>query len=414
MRRIVHTRGSTCSQVIPALDATAIFTATLVLTDGDATTPRPLLVTPPDASGRRTLTLNETVAGDYSLAVMLGSTPLAGSPYAVTVIARAPVGAITVALGRDIADGHDLVAGGVAVVMIDAWDAFGNAAYVDVESDVSVAFSLQPGGRQVVRGVVQFEAALESEGDEARGAWRASANLTAAGTYSVSVLVLGQRRCVDEADEGAEAATCVPDVEVVPGRSVASASLMTGAGVNDMTAGAAALLRVVPLDRWGNHADWVHSSIDLRYQLTATRVVNSSDPSQVCKICRARSNEPPFAWVITCPPHDVETRTLRLASCMYGVCAQGHEAVVVGPTALQYSTWDDAHELAYTLTRAGVYDVAVEMLEPRWYQETSYLVTRRPVRCASPLVPRPPHLARRLPFDFRPSRPHHRQRRYHA
>lgn len=84
---------------------------------------------------------------------------------------------------------------------------------------------------------------------------------------------------------------------------------------------------------------------------------------------------------------------------MYGVCAQGHEAVVVGPTALQYSTWDDAHELAYTLTRAGVYDVAVEMLEPRWYQETSYLVTRRPVRCASPLVPRPP--PSRAAFAFR-------------
>lgn len=27
-----------------------------------------------------------------------------------------------------------------------------------------------------------------------------------------------------------------------------------------------------------------------------------------------------------------------------------------------------------------MYDVAVEMMAPRWYQETSYLVTRRPVR----------------------------------
>jgi hypothetical protein len=267
--------------VIPALDATAIFNATLVFTDGDSA-PRPLLVTPPDAFGRRTVTLNETVAGDYSLAVMLGSTPLAGSPYAVAVIARAPVGAITVALGRDIADKRELVAGGVAVVTIDAWDVFGNAAAVDLESDVSVAFSLQPGGRQVVRAQVQFAAAVQRDGDEVRGAWRAAANLTAAGTYSVSVLVLGERRCVDEAGDGADKATCVPDVEVVPGRSVASVSLLTGAGVNDMTAGAAALLRVVPLDRWGNHADWVHSSIDLRYQFTATRVVNSSDPSQVC------------------------------------------------------------------------------------------------------------------------------------
>lgn len=127
------------------------------------------------------------------------------------------------------------------------------------------------------------------------GAWRAEANLTAAGVYTVTVRVLGEQRCVAawyEAD--AAEVDCVPDVEVVPGRSLASVSLLTGAGVNDLTAGAHALLRVVPLDRWGNRADWVHASIDLSYQLTAS-MVNGS--------------------------------------------------VVVGPTALQYSTWDDAHEV---------------------------------------------------------------------
>jgi hypothetical protein len=138
--------------LLPALDASAAFTVTLSRTDMAA---RSLLVTAPDAFGRRTVTLNETTAGGYWLAVHLGSTPLAGSPFAVAVAAGAPVGRVTVALGGDDAAAVELVAGDLAGVVIHAWDEFGNAAAVDFEAEVGVAFSLQPGARQVVRAEVR-------------------------------------------------------------------------------------------------------------------------------------------------------------------------------------------------------------------------------------------------------------------
>lgn len=53
--------------------------------------------------------------------------------------------------------------------------------------------------------------------------------------------------------------------------------------------------------------------------------------------------------------------------------------VAIARRELAYKSQDNTHEAEYTLTGAGRYAIEVDMLEPRWYQEQSYLVTRRSV-----------------------------------
>jgi hypothetical protein len=151
----------------------------------------------------------------------------------------------------------------------------------------------------------------------------------------VSVRVLGVNYCAT-GYFNATSGSCIPNPVVTAERSLASVSLLQGSGTKSQVAGDAVQVKVIPLDRFGNQVTFEHSFTELKYSLNVT-MLNSLNPGV--------------------PNGTVYVRNRPLA----------------------FNIQDNSHQASYILTSAGDYLLAVDMLDPRWYLEQTYLVTRKAI-----------------------------------
>lgn len=227
------------------------------------------------------------------------------------------------------------MAGQTASLYVDMRDQYGNPASLDLAVDFSISYVLQP-DRDIRLATVEMSGNADLVTPSGlKVAFRSFAVLTIAGTYDVRVRIQGVAYCLDS--YATAPGLCIPDAFVDAEQALASVSLLQGSGLLDFKAGDEVLAKVVPLDRFGNPVSYLHSAQELRFSLNAT-MINS-----------------------------------------YNALVQNGD-VVIGGRSLAYNTQDNSHELYYTLSAAGMYSIAVDMLEPRWYGEVTYLVTRRPIQ----------------------------------
>eukprot|EP00959_Pyramimonas_sp_CCMP1952_P471257 9498106-Pyramimonas_sp.AAC.1 len=228
---------------------------------------------------------------------------------------------------------QEFTAGETASVYLEMRDVYGNVPSIDFVADVAIKYALQP-NRDVLL------ATLSPNPDEnvrnanaERMAFKATRQLTILGIYVVTARVLGVNYCV-ASYFNATAGLCIPNAIVSPEKSLASVSLLQGSGTVDAEAGDAVQVKVIPLDRFGNQVTFEHSFTELKYAMNVTMMasLNPAVPDGTI-------------YVLNRP--------------------------------LTYNIADNSHGAFYSLTAAGLYSLAVDMLEPRWYVEQTYLVTRR-------------------------------------